>query len=160
MPKKICMLCLTVYEDENIENCPNCKLPSTLPKSMTTLCDYDEYEANLNKLQDSNSAERKQYNKLMSQFSHNNNPSPELVDMLNSDSVEKKRFAEVMTQIQTENNSDAQSSNLPKCPTCGSTNIRHISATERGVNAFMFGIFGTKRKHQFECQNPNCKYRW
>lgn len=53
-----------------------------------------------------------------------------------------------------------EESNIPKCPTCGSTNIRHISATERGVNAFMFGIFGTKRKHQFECQNPNCKYRW
>ena len=50
--------------------------------------------------------------------------------------------------------------NIPKCPTCGSTNIRHITATERGVNAVMFGVFGTKRKHQFECQNPNCKYRW
>lgn len=48
----------------------------------------------------------------------------------------------------------------PKCPTCGSTNIRHISATERGVNAFMFGIFGNKRKCQFECQNPKCRYRW
>jgi len=50
--------------------------------------------------------------------------------------------------------------NVPKCPTCGSTDIRHISATERGVNAFMFGIFGNKRKCQFECQNPKCKYRW
>ena len=50
--------------------------------------------------------------------------------------------------------------NVPKCPTCGSTNIRHITATERGVNAVMFGVFGTKRKCQFECQNPNCKYRW
>ena len=50
--------------------------------------------------------------------------------------------------------------NIPKCPTCGSTNIRRITATERGVNAVMFGVFGTKRKCQFECQNPNCKYRW
>lgn len=50
--------------------------------------------------------------------------------------------------------------NLPKCPTCGSTNIRHISSTERGVNTVMFGIFGNKRKCQFECQNPQCKYRW
>lgn len=50
--------------------------------------------------------------------------------------------------------------NLPKCPTCGSTNIRQISSTERGVNAVMFGFFGNKRKCQFECLNPNCKYRW
>lgn len=50
--------------------------------------------------------------------------------------------------------------NLPKCPTCGSTNIRHISSTERGVNAVIFGFFGNKRKCQFECMNPNCRYRW
>ena len=49
---------------------------------------------------------------------------------------------------------------IPKCPTCGCENIRRISSTERGVNAAMFGIYGTKRKCQFECQNPNCKYRW
>ena len=48
----------------------------------------------------------------------------------------------------------------PKCPTCGSTNIRHISSTERGINAVMFGFFGNKRKCQFECLNPNCRYRW
>ena len=54
----------------------------------------------------------------------------------------------------------AKEANIPKCPTCGSTNIRHISSTERGVNAVMFGFFGNKRKCQFECLNPNCKYRW
>ena len=53
-----------------------------------------------------------------------------------------------------------QYANLPKCPTCGSTNIRHISSTERGVNAVVFGFFGNKRKCQFECLNPNCRYRW
>lgn len=50
--------------------------------------------------------------------------------------------------------------NLPKCPTCGSTNIRRISSTERGVNVVIFGFFGNKRKCQFECLNPNCRYRW
>ena len=49
---------------------------------------------------------------------------------------------------------------LPKCPTCGSTNIRHISGTERAANIFAFGLLGNKRKCQFECQNPNCRYRW
>ena len=49
---------------------------------------------------------------------------------------------------------------IPKCPTCGSTNIRRISATEKAVNIGMFGLFGNKRKYQFECLNPNCKYKW
>lgn len=56
--------------------------------------------------------------------------------------------------------SELDKQNLPKCPTCGSTNIRHISSAERGVNAVMFGFFGNKRKCQFECLNPNCRYRW
>ena len=49
---------------------------------------------------------------------------------------------------------------IPKCPTCGSTNIRRISSTERGINAAIFGLFGNKRTCQFECLNSACKYRW
>lgn len=48
----------------------------------------------------------------------------------------------------------------PKCPTCGSTNIRRISTAEKAVNAGMFGLLGNKRTYQFECMNPNCKYKW
>jgi transposase-like protein len=68
---------------------------------------------------------------------------------------EKQRIKQEQEKIRQQ---DKQ--NLPKCPTCGSTNIRHISSTERGVNAVMFGFFGNKRKCQFECLNPNCRYRW
>lgn len=50
--------------------------------------------------------------------------------------------------------------NAPRCPTCGGTELRHISGTERGVNAVVFGFFGNKRKYQFQCLNPNCKYTW
>ena len=48
----------------------------------------------------------------------------------------------------------------PKCPTCGCTEIRKISATEKVVNIGMFGLLGNKRKYQFECLNPACKYKW
>ncbi len=48
----------------------------------------------------------------------------------------------------------------PKCPTCGCTDIRRISATEKAVNIGMFGLFGNKRRYQFECLNPACKYKW
>ena len=49
---------------------------------------------------------------------------------------------------------------IPKCPTCGCTEIRKISATEKAVNIGIFGLLGNKRKYQFECLNPACKYKW
>lgn len=49
---------------------------------------------------------------------------------------------------------------IPKCPTCGSTNIRRISTVEKATVVILFGIFSNKRKYQFECQNPGCKYMW
>lgn len=50
--------------------------------------------------------------------------------------------------------------NTPHCPTCGSEHIRHISSTEKVGNAMMFGFLGNKRKYQFQCLNPDCKYMW
>lgn len=132
--KKICPLCQTVFENENIEHCPECydkimAMPNWMPKAEMDLQDYDEYMALQDRLNDPNS-------------------------------VEGKRLNKMKAQMQPQNNHYTESENIPKCPTCGSTNIRRITATERGVNAVMFGVFGTKRKCQFECQNPNCKYRW
>jgi len=49
---------------------------------------------------------------------------------------------------------------MPKCPTCGSENIRRISQNERAGNALIFGLYGNKRKYQFECLNPSCGYKW
>lgn len=49
---------------------------------------------------------------------------------------------------------------VPKCPVCGSEDVRRITSTEKVGNAMAFGIFGNKRKKQFECMNPNCKYRF
>lgn len=51
-----------------------------------------------------------------------------------------------------------QQSNIPKCPTCNSTNIHKISVTSKAINAGMFGLFGNKRKKQFHCDN--CGYEW
>ena len=56
--------------------------------------------------------------------------------------------------------SPSSSYNTPKCPTCGSTNIKRISTSAKVADTAMYGILGTKRNQQFECQNPNCKYKW
>lgn len=49
-------------------------------------------------------------------------------------------------------------SNLPKCPTCGSTNIKKISDTAKVAGALMFGLLSKTAKSQFKCNN--CGYKW
>ena len=48
--------------------------------------------------------------------------------------------------------------NVIKCPTCGSTDVTRIGASEKAVNIALFGLLGNKRKMQFHCNN--CKYNW
>lgn len=46
----------------------------------------------------------------------------------------------------------------PKCPTCGSTNIRKISDLRRGIHGVAWGLLSTTARSQFECKN--CGYKW
>lgn len=48
--------------------------------------------------------------------------------------------------------------NIPKCITCGSANIKRISATSKVANTVAFGLLGTKRHKTFHCNN--CGYEW
>lgn len=48
--------------------------------------------------------------------------------------------------------------NKPKCPTCGSTNIKKIGGIERGASIAAFGIFSKKINKTFKC--GNCGYTW
>lgn len=48
--------------------------------------------------------------------------------------------------------------NIPKCPTCGSTNIRHISTLNRATSILALGIFSSKIGKNYECLN--CKAKW
>ena len=47
---------------------------------------------------------------------------------------------------------------IPKCPTCGSTNIRKMGGVERGASIAAFGIFSKKINKTFKCSN--CGYTW
>ena len=46
----------------------------------------------------------------------------------------------------------------PKCPTCGSTNIKDISTLNRAVSIGMVGLASDKIGKQFCCKN--CGYKW
>ena len=49
-------------------------------------------------------------------------------------------------------------SNTPKCPTCGSTNIKKISGTKRWVGTGLFGLASSLALKSYECLN--CSYKW
>ena len=51
-----------------------------------------------------------------------------------------------------------QPSNVPKCPTCGSTNIKRISGTKRWVGTGIFGLASSSALKSYECKN--CSYKW
>lgn len=48
--------------------------------------------------------------------------------------------------------------NIPKCPTCQSTNIKKISTASKVVGGAFFGLFSKNVRSQFEC--VNCGYKW
>lgn len=48
--------------------------------------------------------------------------------------------------------------NVPKCPTCGSTNIKKISTLNRAVSIGTLGLLSGKIGKNYECLN--CKSKW
>jgi len=48
--------------------------------------------------------------------------------------------------------------NIPHCPTCGSTNIKSITATERATSIIGLEIFSKKINKTYKCLN--FKYKW
>ena len=59
---------------------------------------------------------------------------------------------------QTVNTAYTFTSSLPKCPTCGSTNVSKISLSSKAVGGAAFGIFSSNVRHTFKCNN--CGYKW
>lgn len=48
--------------------------------------------------------------------------------------------------------------NVPKCPTCGSTNIRKIGTGERTMSILGLGLFSRKINKTWKCNN--CGHTW
>lgn len=74
----------------------------------------------------------------------------QLVNPLTQKAIERQ---EILSQPDS-----AFYANVPKCPTCGSTNIRKMGSIERGASILTFGIFSKKINKTFKCQN--CGMTW
>ena len=49
-------------------------------------------------------------------------------------------------------------SNIPKCPTCGSTDIKKISGARRWIGTGLFGLASSDLGKSMQC--GNCGYKW
>ena len=84
----------------------------------------------------------------------------------NSVAVGKREYSESPEGIEEQNQQtrkwmrSQQNGNVgvPKCPTCGSSNIRKISTGERMVSVGMLGLFSKKINKSFKCNS--CGYTW
>lgn len=61
-------------------------------------------------------------------------------------------------RIYAKMSAEKRQANLPRCPTCSSTNLRKVSTTSKVVDTALFGILGTKRHKTFHCNS--CGYEW
>lgn len=84
-----------------------------------------------------------------------------MIDLKKSDIIEfNLKMSQFRTQAdQLDSIRERQLNNeVPKCPTCGSTDIQKISTTSKIAGAAMFGFFSKTAKSQFKCKN--CGNKW
>ena len=62
------------------------------------------------------------------------------------------------TTASSTSSSTKSTTNIPKCPTCGSTNVRKISATKRWVGVGLFGLASSDATHTMQCND--CGAKW
>ena len=63
------------------------------------------------------------------------------------------KYIDIKTDIK-----ETKTTNIPKCPTCGSTNIKKISGTKRFVSTGIFGLASSNIGKTMQCKN--CGYKW
>ena len=149
----------------NLQYCENCKLhyfPDIENNSIPNKCNicggnlidtkisYEEYKK-LPKTKRCPKCKRK-YPKLFIKCSKCN---VQLIKL----STENKRLDKQVEEIrkQTQESHSSQQ-NIPKCPTCGSTNICKISTSKKALGFVTVGIFSSNFGKTMECKQ--CGYKW
>ena len=136
----------------------------TCPKCNGKYFDDDEYCSECNiKLIDN-----KEYNKILAEL-----------DLMSNEEREKHKYSSryrdalkyrygygdlsgqshvLASGLSSQQHTQDKQQNIPKCPTCGSTNVHPISAGKKAVGFLTVGVFSKNFGKSYECEN--CKYRW
>lgn len=82
-----------------------------------------------------------------------------MIKLKESDPIEYQlKLSQFKANTSTQEQNKKQADNLPKCPTCNSTNIEKISIGKKAVGGFMFGLFSSDVRKTMHCKN--CGYKW
>ena len=84
-----------------------------------------------------------------------------MTELYEKDPIEYQlKISQFKTQVQQQEQAQKSrvESNIPKCPTCGSTNIKPISGTKRWLTAGLFGLASSNVGKSMECKA--CGYKW
>lgn len=63
-----------------------------------------------------------------------------------------------ITPIKQSPNTQTHKQNVPKCPTCGSTNVQKLSTTSKVVSLGLLGLASKTVGKTYKCKN--CGYHW
>lgn len=130
--------------------CPKCGKITNVNKEQCLFCGYQMNETQYTfKEYLNNTVDIKQ--KIKEEYIDN---SPEF-----DEELAKKREKENEKVLRsTESCVSTQSKNIPKCPTCGSTNVNKISTTKKATGFLAVGVFSSNLGKTMECKN--CGYKW
>ena len=146
---KICPKCRGLYFDDDIE-CQNCKIE---------LLDKDYFNEVLGEYYQMNFETR---------VKERYNPRYETIckyqfsSVYEYDEERSKREYEAMQERWRRKRAQQarieREQNAPKCPTCGSTNIKRITTLDRAISIGFLGLLSGDIGKNYECLN--CKAKW
>ena len=70
----------------------------------------------------------------------------------------EKRQQQATLDMMRMEKQQAQRANVPKCPTCGSTNVEKISTAQKDFGFALVGLFSSNLGKTMHCKN--CGYKW
>ena len=146
---KICPKCRGLYFDQD-QQCDNCKIE---------LLDKDDFNTTLGEYYQMNHSQR---------VANRYNPQYEIVckhqfpEIYEYNEQKSQQEYEVLQrraqQKRIEKERIEKQQNIPKCPTCGSTNIEKISTAKKAIGFVAVGVFSSNFGKTMHCKN--CGYKW
>lgn len=106
-------------------------------------------ECNMGQILNMNIYKKKNYNRFIKEFEKLENIQHE------KDIKRQERETKI---AQNPPNTSNKPKYIPKCPTCGSPNIKKISATKRWVGTGLFGLASSDIGKTMQCED--CGYKW
>lgn len=74
------------------------------------------------------------------------------------DEIREQKYQEYENMLNRAKTFNQQRSNVPKCHTCGSTNVEKISLASKAIGGALFGLFSSNVRNTMHCKN--CGYKW